>query len=102
MRKVNFHLGTEFSCEHYEEIMEFEDGTTNEQISEYFEDWKNELLDSSWWDIEDFEKSDETENNDDSITEKSLNAGVPHCDPCEDCLSYGRQGCIHECPHGCY
>lgn len=51
MRKVIFYLGTGFANVKYEEIMEFEDGTTDEEISEIFHDWYEEKLDASWWDI---------------------------------------------------
>ena len=51
MRKVIFYLGTGFANVKDEEIMEFEDGTTDEEISEIFHDWYEEKLDASWWDI---------------------------------------------------
>ena len=52
MRKVKFYLGTGFVCSAHEEIMEFDDDTTDEEISEIFHDWYEEKLDASWWDIE--------------------------------------------------
>lgn len=47
MRKVKFYLGTGFANEAHEEIMKFEDGTTNEEISEAFHDWYEDKLDAS-------------------------------------------------------
>ncbi len=52
MRKVKFYLGTGFSGASHEEIMEYEDDVTDEEISEDFEDWKNDRLDTSWRDLE--------------------------------------------------
>lgn len=51
MRKVKFYLGTGFANATHEEIMEFEDGTSDEEISEVFRDWYEGKLDASWWDI---------------------------------------------------
>lgn len=52
MRKVKFYLGTGFANVAHEEIMEFEDDTTDEEISEIFHDWYEGYLDASWWDAE--------------------------------------------------
>lgn len=52
MRKVCFYLGTGFHGGEYKEIMEFPDGTTNEEIQDEYEYWKSEKLDESWWDEE--------------------------------------------------
>lgn len=52
MRKVKFYLGTGFAGASHEDIIEFEDGTTDEEITEYFEEWKNNFLDASWWDVD--------------------------------------------------
>ena len=52
MRKVKFYLGTGFSGAVHQEIMEFEDGTTDEEVNEEYEQWKNDHLDASWWDVE--------------------------------------------------
>lgn len=51
MRKVKFYLGTGFQNSTYEETMEFEDGTTDREISESFREWYEGKLDASWWDI---------------------------------------------------
>ena len=55
MRKVKFYLGTGFPGASREEIVDFEDDTTDEEIEESFEDWKNNRLDASWWDVEEDE-----------------------------------------------
>lgn len=52
MRRVKFCLETGFAGCSHEEIMEFEDNTTDEEIEECYEDWKNNKLSCSWWDIE--------------------------------------------------
>ena len=52
MRKVKFYLGTGFACSAHEEVMESDDDTTGEEISEIFHDWYEGTLDASWWDIE--------------------------------------------------
>lgn len=52
MRKVKFYLGMGFAGCNHEEIMEFDDDTTDEEISEYHHEWYEEKLDASWWDIE--------------------------------------------------
>ncbi len=47
MRKIKFYLGTGFAgCNHIE-VMEFDDNTTEEEIEECYEEWKNEKLDGS-------------------------------------------------------
>ncbi len=48
MRKVKFYLGTGFASAVHEEVMEFEDGTPDEEISEIFHDWYEGYLDASW------------------------------------------------------
>ncbi len=52
MRKVKFYLGTGFANATHEDVIEFEDGTTDEEITEYFEEWKNNFLDASWRDVD--------------------------------------------------
>lgn len=52
MRKVRFYLGTGYAGADYEEIMDFPDGTTDEEIEEEYESWKNDKLDCQWWDEE--------------------------------------------------
>lgn len=52
MRKVKFYLGTGFAGCNHTEVMEFDDNTTEEEIEECYEEWKNEKLDGSWWDEE--------------------------------------------------
>ena len=52
MRKVKFYLGTGFTGCNHTEVMEFDDNTTEKEIEECYEEWKDEKLDCSWWDEE--------------------------------------------------
>lgn len=52
MKKIKFYLGTGFAGCSYEEIFEYEDDATEEEISDDFEVWKNDRLDASWWEVE--------------------------------------------------
>lgn len=51
MKKIKFYLGTGFAGCSHEETFEFDDDATDEEISESFEDWKNNRLDASWWEV---------------------------------------------------
>lgn len=58
MRKVKFYLGTGYPSSNHEEIMEFDDDITDEEIEEEYQIWKEEKLDGSWWDVtEGYEKA---------------------------------------------
>lgn len=52
MRKVKFYLGIGLVGCNHTEVMEFDDNTTEEEIEECYEEWKDEKLDCSWWDEE--------------------------------------------------
>lgn len=52
MKKVKFYLGTGFAGVAHEEIIEFDDNVTDEEIQEAFYDWYEDKLDPSWWYIE--------------------------------------------------
>lgn len=56
MRKVQFYLGVGIAGAAYEEIVEFDDGTPDEEIQECFVDWRDNFLDASWWNVRDVEK----------------------------------------------
>lgn len=49
MKRIKFFLGIGFRNANQEEIMEFEDDATDEEIDETFEDWKSNYIDASWW-----------------------------------------------------
>lgn len=34
-----------------EEIVEFEDDATDDEIQEYYEEWVNNHLDGGWWEV---------------------------------------------------
>ena len=51
MKIVKFYLGTgHASCSH-EEILEFDDDTTDEEIEAEYQSWKEDRLDCSWWEV---------------------------------------------------
>lgn len=52
MKKVKFYLGTGFAGAAHEEIVEFDDNVTVEEIQEAFYEWYEDKLDPSWWYIE--------------------------------------------------
>lgn len=52
MRKVKFYLEAQFAYGTCEEVMEFDDNITDDEISEIFHDWYESKLDTLWWDIE--------------------------------------------------
>lgn len=52
VRRVLFHLGTGFPGASYEEVIEFDSDTTDEEIDEFYKEWKNDRLDCSWVDVE--------------------------------------------------
>lgn len=55
MRKIKFYLGIGIPGAHQEEIIEFEDDVTDEEIKRSFIEWRENLLDGSWWDVGDEE-----------------------------------------------
>lgn len=52
MRRVKFTLSIGYPGADHEEIVEFDDDTTDEQIEEAYEDWRNNYLDGSWWEVD--------------------------------------------------
>lgn len=53
MKKIKFYLDTGFAGCSHEEVFEYEDNVSEEEINEDFEMWKNDRLDASWWEVED-------------------------------------------------
>lgn len=51
MKRIKFYLGTGYAGCSHEEIFEFDDDATEEEINDSFEDWKNNRLDCSWCEI---------------------------------------------------
>lgn len=52
MKKVHFHIGTGYTGAQHDEVMEFDDSATDEDIEEAYQDWKENKLDCQWWDEE--------------------------------------------------
>lgn len=52
MRRIHFHLGIGYANVACDEIIEFEDDATEEEIGEEFEYWVHEQEDASWWEEE--------------------------------------------------
>ena len=51
MKIVKFYLGTGNPSCSYEEIVEFDDDTTDEEIEAEYQSWKEDRLDCSWWEV---------------------------------------------------
>ena len=52
MKKIHFHLGIGYALAVHDEIIEFEDNATEEEIEEEFDDWVHEHEDALWWEEE--------------------------------------------------
>lgn len=52
MRKIKFHLNTGYAGCLHEDILEFEDDITEEQIEYELEQWANDQIDAWWEEIE--------------------------------------------------
>jgi hypothetical protein len=52
MRKIRFYLGIGISNAAQEEVVEFEDDTTDDEIEDAFQEWKSNYIDANWWDEE--------------------------------------------------
>lgn len=52
MKKVKFYAYFLPSATREEETIEYDDDVTNAEIEADFEDWKSNLLDTEWWEIE--------------------------------------------------
>ena len=52
MKRIHFHLGVGYVGAVHDEIVEFEDNATNEEIEEEFNEWVNVYEDASWWEEE--------------------------------------------------
>lgn len=51
MKKYHFYLGTGFAGGTYEEDFEFDDNVSEEEVEETYEDWKDNHLDCSFWEV---------------------------------------------------
>lgn|GEM_PF-1615501 len=54
MRKIKFHISIGLAGAEQEEIVEFEDDVTGEEIEDSFQDWKSDYIDAGWWDVDQF------------------------------------------------
>lgn len=52
MRKIKFFLGIGYPGVVQEEIVEYEDNVTDEEINNDFQEWKIGYLDDNWWEVE--------------------------------------------------
>lgn len=52
MRKVRFTLSMNLVGCKSEEIMEFDDDMTDEEIQEQYEEWREEQLDGGWEEVD--------------------------------------------------
>ncbi len=52
MRKIKSFLGIGYHGATHEEIVEYEDDATDEQINEDFQEWKMGYMDDNWWEVE--------------------------------------------------
>lgn len=52
MKRIHFHLGIGYANAVRDEIIEFEDDATVEEIAEEFNDWVDSHEDASWWEEE--------------------------------------------------
>jgi len=52
MKKYKFYFSTGYVNCAREEIMEFEDDATEEEVKEAFMDWLWERSDANWWEID--------------------------------------------------
>ena len=49
MRKIHFCLNIGYSTAKHEEIVEYDDNATDDEINSDFSDWVNNYLDTEWW-----------------------------------------------------
>ena len=49
MKKVHFHIDTGYSGVTYDEVEEFDDDVSEEELYDYLEDFVSNNIDSSWW-----------------------------------------------------
>lgn len=48
MKRIKFHLNTGFPGVEHEEVIEFDDDASEEEIEETYQDWKNDRIDGYW------------------------------------------------------
>lgn len=49
MKKVHFHISTGFYGATYDDVEEFDDDVTEEELYDYLEAFVNNNIESSWW-----------------------------------------------------
>ena len=49
MKKVHFHINTVYAGAEYDEVEEFDDNVSEEELDEYLEDFVSNNIESSWW-----------------------------------------------------
>lgn len=53
MKKVKFVLNTGFAGAVHEDVVEFEDDVTENDLWNYYNDWKDEQVEGYWEEVED-------------------------------------------------
>lgn len=49
MKKVHFHINTGYAGVEYDEVVEFDDNVSEEELVEYLEDFVSNNIEPSWW-----------------------------------------------------
>lgn len=52
MKYVKFYVSAGYPSTTQEEIVEFEDDVTEDEIEEAYQDWKAGVIDDSWWECD--------------------------------------------------
>ena len=48
MKKVRFHINTGYADAEYDDVEEFDDNVSEEELDEYLEDFASNNIESSW------------------------------------------------------
>lgn len=49
MKRVHFHIGTGYVGAEYDEVEEFDDDVSEEELYDYLEDFVSNNIESPWW-----------------------------------------------------
>lgn len=49
MRRIKFSLSIGYANAGHEEVVEFDDDATDEQIEQDYQDWCSSYIDGGWW-----------------------------------------------------
>ena len=49
MKKVHSHINIGYAGAEYDEVEEFDDNVSEEELDEYLEDFVSNNIESSWW-----------------------------------------------------